>query len=256
MPNDLCLQRGGKKVEWDEVRSVKVPVADGKWYPVSHDTVVNEVKRVVEMNNLEVRSLTHSLSQEGNRYFGIMQVARQGGNQDSHGWVMGIRNSHDKRFAAGLVAGMSVFVCDNLSFSGEVKLARKHTVHIARDLPRLAHEAVAKLMGKWHAQDERVTVYRNKELTDDEALHMIVRSYDVGACSCAHIGKAIDEWRKPRHEAFQPRTAWSLFNSFTEVLKGTELDLLSRRTTALHGLFDTHCGYVNKTVEVESELVA
>lgn len=255
MSTKLVLHKGGKQVDWADVQSVKIPVANGAWHPVSHDTVVNEVKRVVELNNLEVRGLTHSLSNEGNRYFGIMQVARQG-SQDGHGWVMGIRNSHDKRFAAGLVAGMSVFVCDNLSFSGEVKLARKHTVHIARDLPRLAHDAVSRLMNKWHQQDERVKVYNNKELTDDEALHMIVRSYDVGACSCAHIGKAIEEWRRPRHEAFKPRNAWSLFNSFTEVLKGTDYDLLSKRTQALHGLFDTHCGYTNKTMEVETELVA
>ena len=45
-------------------------------------------------------------------------------------FVVGVRNSHDKSFPAGLVIGASIFVCDNLSFSGEVKLARKHTVHV------------------------------------------------------------------------------------------------------------------------------
>jgi hypothetical protein len=33
--------------------------------------------------------------------------------------VLGLRNSHDKRFPAGLVGGSAVFVCDNLAFSGE-----------------------------------------------------------------------------------------------------------------------------------------
>jgi hypothetical protein len=28
-----------------------------------------------------------------------------------------------------------VFVCDNLAFSGEIKIARKHTRFIVRDLP-------------------------------------------------------------------------------------------------------------------------
>ena len=29
----------------------------------------------------------------------------------------------------------------------------------------------------------------------------------------------IKEWREPRYEAFQPRTAWSLLNCYTTVLK-------------------------------------
>jgi hypothetical protein len=29
----------------------------------------------------------------------------------------------------------------------------------------------------------------------------------------------LSEWREPSHEAFKPRTRWSLFNAFTEVLR-------------------------------------
>ena len=43
-------------------------------------------------------------------------------------WVLGLRNSHDKTFPAGIVAGASVLrLRQPLSFSGEVKFARKHT---------------------------------------------------------------------------------------------------------------------------------
>jgi hypothetical protein len=36
-------------------------------------------------------------------------------------------------------------VCDNLSFSGEVRLARKHTSRIEADLPALVNRAVGQL---------------------------------------------------------------------------------------------------------------
>ena len=62
--------------------------------------------------------------------------------------MLGLRNSHDKTFPAGIVAGSAVFICDNLAFSGEVKLARKHTTHITRDLPRLVQSAVGQLMDR------------------------------------------------------------------------------------------------------------
>ena len=51
----------------------------------------------------------------------------------------------------------------------------------------------------------------------------------------------LHEWREPRHDAFQARNAWSLFNAFTEALKGNLVEL-PRRTEALHGLLDTHVG--------------
>jgi len=30
----------------------------------------------------------------------------------------------------------------------------------------------------------------------------------------------IEAWEEPKHEEFTPRTAWSLFNAFTETQKG------------------------------------
>jgi hypothetical protein len=47
--------------------------------------------------------------------------------------------------------------------------------------------------------------------------------------------------RNPRHHEFQSRTLWTLFNSFTEVLKGN-LNELPTRTEALHGLLDSYVG--------------
>src|SRR5207237_3200224 len=89
-------------------------------------------------------SEAHGLTRDGNRYFGLLQVAN-GHNPDDFGLVVGLRNSPDKSFPVGLVVGASIFVCDNLSFSGEVYLARKHTVYVERDLPHLVERAVGRL---------------------------------------------------------------------------------------------------------------
>jgi hypothetical protein len=56
------------------------------------------------------------------------------------------------------------------------------------------------------------------------------------------IPRVLREWREPRHPEFREgRTAWRLFNAFTESLKGG-LDALPGRTQALHGLLDGACG--------------
>ena len=42
----------------------------------------------------------------------------------------------------------------------------------------------------------------------------------------------------PAHEAFRPRSLWSLFNAFTEAHKTVNPHTSLRRGEALHGLFD------------------
>ena len=53
----------------------------------------------------------------------------------SYRYVLGVRNSNNKRFPAGLVMGVAPFVCDNLMFCGEVEVSRRHTKNIMSDLP-------------------------------------------------------------------------------------------------------------------------
>ena len=179
----------------------------------------------------------------GDRYFGLLQIQNGSENPD-YAWVLGLRNSHDKRFPAGVCAGASVFVCDNLSFSGEVQLARKHTVYIERDLPQLTERAIGQLVERWHSQDTRIARYRDVALNDAAVHDLLIRSVDVGVVAVSNLPnlpKVLTEWRAPAHPEFQPRNTWSLFNAFTEALKGN-LPLLPKRTQALHGLMDSYVG--------------
>ncbi|MCB1087502.1 MAG: hypothetical protein KDM63_10690 [Verrucomicrobiae bacterium] len=48
----------------------------------------------------------------------------------------------------------------------------------------------------------------------------------------------LQEWRRPSHEDFGPRNAWSLFNAATEAMKSINPHTVVGRTQALHGLFD------------------
>jgi len=56
--------------------------------------------------------------------------------------------------------------------------------------------------------------------------------------SNADIPKVLGEYRNPTHQAFEERTAWSLFNAFTQVGKGWNPFALPKRTQRLHGLMD------------------
>jgi len=237
---NLLLHCGAHAVDREIIGTTSTPEPTITWTPIAHMALVEEVERVLKSNGLVVVEQAHSLTHDGMRYFGLMEIQNGAIHQD-YSWVLGLRNSHDKSFPAGIVAGANVFVCDNLSFSGEIKIARKHTRFILRDLPFLTQQAIGRLMERWHHQDERINAYKGRNLSDSSVHDLIIRSTDVRACTPRQIPAILREWRNPRHEEFRERTVWSLFNSFTEVLKGN-LNELPRRTEALHGLLDSCVG--------------
>jgi hypothetical protein len=239
-PN-LILHCGAQRAEFDEVRRVATPRPTQSWQPIPHDQLITTVQQTLARSRLHLGLQAHSLTHDGQRYFGLMEIRSHKTSED-YCWVLGLRNSHDKTFPAGIVAGASVMCCDNLSFSGEVKFARKHTRFIVRDLPQITERAIGQLMAKWHDQDKRIAAYKQLEITDTAAHDLVIRATDVGVCSNRLIPSVLHEWREPRHEVFQSRNVWSLFNAFTESLKDCNLAELPKRTEALHGLLDTHVG--------------
>ncbi|SHJ08854.1 protein of unknown function [Rubritalea squalenifaciens DSM 18772] len=236
-PN-LLLHCGANTVERGDVYRIPTPASTITWYPMPHRHLLEEVESQLWDSGLEILSETHALSHEGARYFGVIEVAKHGSTHEDYSWVIGIRNSHDKTFPAGLVAGTRVMICDNLAFSGMVKIQRKHTRFAARDLRHLTNRAIGKLGDRLQSMDERISLYKQSRVTDLQAHDLIVRAVDAGAITNSQIPEVVGQWRKPDHECFERRTAWSLFNAFTEATKKISPELQVKRGEALQGLFD------------------
>jgi hypothetical protein len=246
----LCLHCGGEEVSLAQIAAVKPPEATATYIPIPHIDFINQVKKGLAVSNLEVVSEAHALAKGGDRYFGMLQVANVNAVDGEYALVCGLRNSQDKRFPAGIVAGASVFVCDNLSFSGEVDEFRKHTVNIMRDLPFKITKALADLNGLWSKQRDRFEAYHGCDIRKAKDLHdLLVRAWSMNAMPISYLPHVFNEYQSPTHEEFAARNVWSLFNAFTEILKKTSIHELSFRTQKLHLLLDDYCGIaVNKNV--------
>jgi hypothetical protein len=178
------------------------------------------------------------------------------------GCVVGIRNSHDKKFPAGLCAGDAPFVCDNLIFTNTIKLARRHTRNILDDLNFTINRALGKLFGFWNGQDARIEAYKNRSIGNVYANDLIVKAVQMGALPKTKLLDVVNQWESSDHPEFHGRNVNSLYNAFTEVYKGN-LVQLPNRSDALHSLLD---GYVDFKIDnhvedvldmevVENELV-
>lgn len=243
----LIVHAGGSKVSREQVMALPSPRGmTATHYPISHGDVLRLVDAGVRNLGFEVETEEHAVSHEGSRYFGLLSLRRQGEDEKDYGLTMGLRNSHDQTFPAAYAVGSRVFVCDNLAFSAEVKLARKHTRFISRDLPGLVGRALGRLQEMRVKQDVRIGAYKRLDLADRDAHDLMVRAVMGGVLAASKLTRLHGEWTKPSHDEFKPRTCWSLFNGFTEVLKEYEIQDLPNRTTRLHALMDQACGIVTR----------
>lgn len=233
---------GGTRCDRTRLAEIVAPAPTQTWHPIRHIDLVLQVEKALTAQNMRIVAEDHGTTNNGDRYFGMLQVANCQ-NAGDYAYILGLRNSQDKTFPAGLAVGSRVFCCSNLAFSGEITIARKHTSNIMRDLPGLTARAVGQLAESWSSQDERIAAYKKTELTDAQAHDFLVRSLDVDACTVQQIPKILAQWRTPNHAEFaESKTAWRLFNGYTEVHKETSLWLMPKRTMALHALMDAQAG--------------
>jgi hypothetical protein len=229
----------GREVSVEELAKVKTPEATATWHPIPHSRFLDLVWSTLTRSGIKIKSEQYGLSHEGARFFGLLKLA---GDKPDYSTMIGLRNADDKSFRTSLAAGRDVTVCSNLSFSGEVQITRKHTTHILRDLPGLVEQAVGQLGAMRLSEDRRIEAYKGREMSDAQAHDLLIQSLDARVTTPTRIPSILTEWRSPRHAEFKGRTAWSLFNAFTEVMKDVNPFALPKATMALHGLMDAACG--------------
>ena len=229
-----------ERLDREQLERVITPTPTLSWRPLPHHELLEKVEDRLRREGLNIHGTHNTVSHGGNRYFGTVELACEQGREYRR--MVGIRNSHDKRFCASIVAGAKVICCANGMFVGEeLCLARKHTSRLHQDLDNRLDESFSKLLEEWALNDRRITMYREKLISDRDAHNLLILSVDAEAVPASAIPKVLHEYREPWHPEFHPRNAWSLHNAFTEVMKDKP-HLIPERTRKLQKVFDKALG--------------
>src|SRR5258708_6038498 len=121
MAQGLNLHSGGEHVTREALALVPTPACTETWFPIPHSELLGQVTGQLQRSGFSITKEEHALAKAGLRYFGLLQVSN-GHNSNEFALTIGVRNSHDMSFPGGLCVGATVFVCSNLSFSGEITL--------------------------------------------------------------------------------------------------------------------------------------
>ena len=216
--NRLMLHAGGWEVTKADLASVPVPDPTGSYHPVPFTRFVEEVELHVPRFGLTIRSSQYALARDGAQMFGVL-TCTNGHDAGDYALAIGLRNSYDHSLSVGLVAGTRVFCCDNLAFSGEVQMHRKHTPNVFRDLPDLIYRMLSQVAVLKARTDEEISGMKVLPMSRERVHHLMVEGIRRNVLPASRLPKLIEAWEEPKHPEFEPRTAWSLFNAFTELLK-------------------------------------
>jgi len=290
---NLMIHCGGEVVGREVIEKCATPLPTYSHVPVPHSKLIDLTVGEFSKHGYEVVNEAHGINKlQGDvpmQYFGVFQLKQKavvpygdeglnkiylrekdnymiprqqdtvdvsGNDSSEYDLVVGLRNSHDKAFPASIALGSGVFVCDNLAFSGEVNLSRKHTRYIMRDLPQVVARGVVKLTDIRCNQDLRLDAYHGTGLSTQQAHDIVIQLLDAKAMPNASIQHVLEEYRRPKYEEFKPRTAWSLFNCVTEVAKRWKNPHKTlERTQLLHGVMDRVCGINNRGRVIETTVV-
>ena len=232
-------------VERQVLEGIVMPPATQTYTPIAHADLLNMVEDQMKDIGFGFGVESHGLSHDGMRYFGLIELmGHNAAANDDFVMLLGVRNSLDKKFGAGLVFGNQVLVCANLCFFGERKLTRKHTPNILNDLPGLIAEAVS---GTQYLQDQqvvRIDHYKGVELNQLTSDHMIMDLMRHKVIAPNGVGKVLQEYNEPsRIHDGGGNTVWGMHNAVTEVLKGTHMQDLPTRTIGLQSLCDQNADF-------------
>jgi hypothetical protein len=238
--SDLMLHRGAREVRRDELAALPCPDRTKTWAPVGHGRVLETALATLGEAGYSVDKMRLGLSQDNGRFFGTLDLATPLTGDGTVRLAVGVRNSIDKTFPMGFCAGSRVFVCDNLAFRSDLLVRRKHSpngvAHFSADIAN----AVMQLTSFKEAETARIAAMIDAAMPDERADSLILRAaIDRGIIPLRLAPQVVREWKEPRHELFQPRTAWSLFNAFTAALGSMQQSNpaeLARRTMRLSAL--------------------
>ena len=141
--NGLVVHAGARRIGRQDLPAIVTPAATDTHRPIPHATLAESILESLAYRQLEVIRDEYAVTPDGMRLFGFLEV-----NIEHAGVRLALvfRNSHDKSFSLGLLAGYRTFCCDNLAFHGEfIAIAKKHTKNV--NLQEVVGVGVAKSNG-------------------------------------------------------------------------------------------------------------
>ena len=236
--SQLSVHTGGQSATMEEINRIKRPDRTESYAPVSHGELIEIIKQEAEdqLHDYNFLDEHYGLSPKngentGAKLFGVLSY--QSDISPDISLSIGLRNSYDQSLAVGVCMGAKVFVCDNLMFSGDIRVSRKHTGDVLEDVQKMISNSMSIAPMRHRDLLRDAESMKDFDLNDDEAWSILGMGYGRGILRPRQLLASKEAWLKPPQKEFEDRNLWSLYNSMTEALKSSSArDVLESHSKA------------------------
>jgi len=200
----------------EQLALVETPDATRSFKPVPHIELIDTLEHVLRLNQITIRNEKFALRRDGSTLFGVLQLAYQ--DTPDGMAALGLRTSNNRTMSIQICAGLSVFVCDNMVFRGDlIALNRKHTagLHLRTEI----NHAVLRFQDHFGRLTGEISNLKDRAVSNSEAKAILHDVFVQGILPIRLLPDASDLYFEPFVDEFRPRNAWSLHNAFTAVAK-------------------------------------
>lgn len=208
----LIAHRGAKIVDRAKLRDLPPVEGTDSWNPIPHIELVETLTKEFNFNGWNVEQEQFAIQKQDNLLFGVFKLSRRSEGGDYQG-AFGFRTSNDKTLALRAVAGVSVFVCDNLALAGDqIVLKRKHTKNL--DLRWEVHTAFDRFQASYARFGYNVETMKKLPLKDEDAKLLIYNAVKNRVVPLKLFGTIDQEYFEPSCD-WGTHSLWRLNNAFT-----------------------------------------
>jgi hypothetical protein len=183
---------------------------------VPHIELVETLESALAVSHIAIRKEQFALRRDGSTLFGVLQLVYEDTPDGTA--ALGLRTANNRTMSIQICAGLSVFVCDNMVFRGDlIALNRKHTVglHLRTEL----NHAVLRFQDHFGKLTGEILNLKERGLVDTDAKAIIHDVFVHGIMPIRLLPEVSNLYFEPFVDEFRPRNAWSLHNAFTAAAK-------------------------------------
>lgn len=201
----------------EEVYAIPSPGYTDTWSPIAHGKLIDLVTSSLDSYGIKVWKSEFGLSRDKKRMFAVLDTQLGWGlYQKDLTLSVGLRNSIDKSLAIGVTLGNRVFVCDNLCFSGQVILTKKHLPDLEPTISRRLDRTIEEFIKKFQDTDlPLIALWKQTQISFEVGSEFICKLAEVGAIPINGILLCRKLWSNPKYVEFQAYNVWTLFNAIT-----------------------------------------
>lgn len=209
MAGRLVAHSGAEYIDREDLRGLETPEPTDSWTPIPHYDLVTALEGQLRARGISI--VKEQFAVQKAKLFGVLdtdyQVTEEGGA------AIGIRTSNDKSLALQLAIGYRVFVCDNMSFAGDlIALKRKHTANL--DLHTEFATGIGRYVQGYAKLQENIDWWKERTVSKERGKQLIYDIFHQKIVPVRLFHPAVRDW-----EATENKTMWSLQNAVSNHIK-------------------------------------